>query len=154
MPYPITSAQREHVTSLSAPERFFHFIDKAAEHQAVWTLKKGDELLLFTDEESRMIIPIWPHPDYAQVFATGEWKGVLAIKMDLTTFLERTLPSCIEDDVHFLVFPTSAEEGAVSSAEDLKNELLAANEKLQEDAKKTTSLDDLPELSDDILAQL
>lgn len=152
MPYLMTPAHREQITSLSAAERFFHFIDKVVEHEALWTLKKGDELLLFSDEESRMIIPVWPHPDYSQVFATGEWKDAPAIRIDLDTFLNRTLTSCIEDDVHFLVFPISEEKGAVSTAEDLKQELIAAQENTKE--AKPRTLDDLPEISDEILAQL
>lgn len=152
MSYAITKAHREQITALSAPERFFHFIDKVVEHEALWTLKKGDELLLFSDDESRMIIPVWPHPDYAQVFATDDWKDAPAVRIDLDSFLNRTLPGCIEDDVHFLVFPTSAEEGAVSSAEDIKTELAAAIETAKN--KKPRTLDDLPELPDDIISKL
>lgn len=152
MPYAITQAHREQITSLSAPERFFHFIDKVVEHEALWTLKKVDELLLFSDDEERMIIPVWPHPDYAQVFATDDWKNAPAVRIDLESFLKRTLPSCIEDDVYFLVFPTSAEEGAVSSAEDIKAELTAAIETAKEKTPRTT--EDIPELPDDFVAKL
>ena len=152
MPYPMNPAQREHITSFSAVERHFHFVDKVVENQALWTLMKGEELLPFRDDKDKMSIPVWPHPDYAQVLATGTWRNASVVRIDLDSFLNRTLPSCVKDDVHFLVFPISDKKGVVVAAKDLQQELSDALEKDKD--KKPRSLDDLPTLPDDFIAQL
>jgi hypothetical protein len=152
MAYPMTPAQREHVTSLTAAERHFHFIDKVVENQAIWTLKKGEELLLFSDENGKMSIPVWPHPDYAQQLAPSTWRNATVVRIDLDSFLNRTLPSCVKDDVHFLVFPVSDKKGSVVAAENLQQELSDALENVKD--KKPRTLDDLPTLPDDFIAQL
>jgi hypothetical protein len=152
MPYPMTPAQREHVTSLTTVERHFHFIDKVVEHQAVWTLMKGEELLLFRDDNGKMSIPVWPHPDYAQVMANGTWSNASVVRIDLDSFLNRTLPSCVKDDVHFLVFPVSDKKGTVVAAKNLKQELSDALANAKD--KKPRALEDLPTLPDDFIAQL
>ena len=147
----MTPAQREHVTSLTAVERHFHFIDKVVEDQAVWTLTKRDELLLFRDDNEKMSIPVWPHPDYAQVMPNGTWSNASVVRIDLDSFLNRTLPSCVKDDVHFLVFPVSDKKGIVVSAKDLQQELSDALVNAKD--KKPRSLEDLPTLPDDFIAQ-
>ena len=152
MPYPMTPAQREQVTSLTAVERHFHFIDKVVENQALWTLMKGEELLLFSDDNSKLSIPVWPHPDYAQELAPSTWRNASLVRIDLDSFLNRTLPSCVKDDLHFLVFPVSDKKGNVVAAKDLLQELSDALEKAKD--KKPRTLDDLPTLPDDFIAQL
>ncbi len=148
----MTPAHREQITSLSAPERHFYFIDKVVQNEALWTLMKGEELLPFRDDKDNMSIPVWPHPDYAEVLATGTWRNAKVVRIDLDSFLNRTLPSCIKDDVHFLVFPISNKKGVVVAAKDLKQELSDAIENAKN--KKPRTLDDLPTLPDDFIAQL
>lgn len=148
----MTPAQREHVTSLTAVERHFHFIDKVLEHQAVWTLTKRDELLLFRDDNGKMSIPVWPHPDYAQVMTNGTWSNASVVRIDLDSFLNCTLPSCVKDDVHFLVFPVSDKKGTIVTAKDLQQELSDALVNAKD--KKPRSLEDLPALPDDFITQL
>jgi hypothetical protein len=74
------------------------------------------------------------------------------VRIDLDSFLNRTLPSCVKDDVHFLVFPVSDKKGSVVAAENLQQELSDALENVKD--KKPRTLDDLPTLPDDFIAQL
>lgn len=151
MPYLMTPAHRAQITALSAPERHFHFIDKVVEHKTLWTLMKDDEPLIFSDDNSRISIPVWPHPDYAQALATGDWSNASLVRIDLDPFLSHTLPSCIKDNVHFLVFPISEKKGAIVTAKDLQQELTEALEDAKN--KKPRTLEDIPELPDDFIAQ-
>jgi len=99
-----------------------------------------------------MSIPVWPHPDYAQVMANGTWRSASVVRIDLDSFLNSTLPSCVKDDVHFLVFPLSDKKGVVVAAKNLQQELSDALSNAKD--KKPRSLEDLPTLPDDFIAQL
>ncbi|MFC4995524.1 DUF2750 domain-containing protein [Rubritalea tangerina] len=149
MAFPISKAQREHVSKLTAPERHFYFIDKVTDRKELWTLKSSNELLLFKDAEGKLCIPVWPHPDFTQALAKGDFRKAVATRIDLGTFLSNTLTSCAQQDLNILVFPVSSKLGAPVSAEALRSEI---NDALATE-KPTRSILDIPELPEDFIPQ-
>ena len=66
MPYEMNPKQYETVFSLSAKERYLHFIGKVADWEQLWGLyNENDGWLTRTTPDGIEYISVWPHPEYA-----------------------------------------------------------------------------------------
>ena len=119
----MNQAQFDQVTSLSAQERYDHFIGKVADWEELWTLKSSDGFVMFSDSSGRECIPVWPHPDYAADLAKGSWNDCVPEKLDLNYFLDKWIPGLIHDNRKVIVFPTAKNEGGLIDPDDLKEDL-------------------------------
>lgn len=125
MTYSITSEEQEAAFSLSAEERYDYFVEKAAEHEALWSLSEGDEwLILKTDGEE--CLPVWPHPQMAQDWAGDCHDGCKAKAIPLNVWLERWVAGLEGDGILLAVFPGNDPDGVVVSANELAESILAA----------------------------
>lgn len=127
MAYKLTEEQRNRIQQLDAEQRYQHFIDKVSRWEEVWSLRDDEGFVLVsTDDEECM--PVWPHPDYATEWATGDWADCQAFKVDMEAWLDRWLPGMEEDGISVAVFPNLDESGIIEAPRELGAAILQAIE--------------------------
>lgn len=115
--------QFESVCKLSADDRYFHFIGKIADFEELWTLKSIDGFVLYGDNNNRELIPVWPHPDYANVCKGVQWQDCEPFRIDVYLFLEKWIPRMNRDNKLLAIFPTSGNQGVILPPETLRKDL-------------------------------
>lgn len=70
------------------------------------------------DKDRQEIVPVWPHPLFAEAFAVGEWLGYKARRIDLEEWMTKWIPGMEKDHRAVAVFP--AGEGPTTTAGPLK----------------------------------
>ncbi|MFC3120144.1 DUF2750 domain-containing protein [Agaribacter flavus] len=100
------------IQALSADKRYQYLIKQALLNKEIWILKDTHGcVMLNSDEED--CIPIWPHKEFADAWATDDWKGCKAQGIELDTWLSRWTEGLLEDGIAVAVFPDANSEGLV-----------------------------------------
>jgi hypothetical protein len=123
MPYEMNQAQFDQVISLSAEERYSHFISKVADWQQLWTLKGPDGFVLFGGDADQQCVPVWSHPDYATALAKDAWSDCSPHELNLEAFMSRWIPGMSKDNRMVAVFPTPEGKGTVVDPQRLEEDL-------------------------------
>lgn len=123
MAYKLTAEQRSRIQQLDAEQRYQHFLEKVSRWEEIWSLK-DDEGFVVVSSDNEDCMPVWPHPDYAQEWATGDWDNCQPFKIDLEAWLDRWLPGMDEDGISIAVFPNLDENGIVEGPRELGSALL------------------------------
>ncbi len=110
----------ENVRRLSARERYRYFIKKVADSQVVWGLW-SDGWALMGDDDGEAV-PVWPHPRFAEAFATADWKQYQPREISLDELLSKWIPGMKADRRKFAVFPAN-EATTTASPEQLGRDL-------------------------------
>ncbi len=127
MAYKLTAEQREKVSSLSAEQRYEHFVDKISKWEEVWTLKDQDGAVMLSTDDAPCL-PVWPHPDYAIAWKTDEWSDCELLSIPLQAWMERWLPGLGEDEIDIAVFPNVDEQGIVVDPYEMNDAILQSLE--------------------------
>ncbi len=117
MSYSISGKEFESVSALAPMKRFQHFVKRVADWEEVWSLKNDDGWILLATSQGQEVVPLWPHPDYAQTFATEQWADCVPAAIGLTTFLEQWISGITRDGRWISVFATPSSSGIVLEAE-------------------------------------
>ena len=91
-------------SQLAAEARYEYFVEKTLEHGEIWSLKNEEGWVLGEATEDIEAIPVWPHPKYAELCATGAWADHEAQSISLDVFLERFVPGMLADNRVLAVF--------------------------------------------------
>ena len=86
----ISGKEFENVLRLRPEKRYEYFIKKVADWQEIWSLWK-DGWVLMGDANHTEIVPVWPHPMFAEAFAVGEWLGYEPKRIGLDDWLTKWL---------------------------------------------------------------
>jgi hypothetical protein len=116
------------ITKLSADERYDYFVAKAVENGEVWSLNSDEGWVEVTSDDGEQCLPLWPHPELAAEWITGEWADCTPTAIDLDTWITRWTPGLESDGTLLAVFPLSDEGGVVVAPD----ELLSSMESLQD----------------------
>lgn len=122
MSYELTDTERNAAQQLNADYRYDHFISKVAQHGALWILKDEQGLLLLQDEEETSL-PVWPHPDYAKEWASGDLARYQPQSITLAVWLDRWVEGLTQDGISVAVFPLPDGMGIIEDAADLAEAL-------------------------------
>lgn len=123
MAYLMNPAQFAQVSALPADQRYRHFIGKVADGEELWTLKGTDGFVLFEAGDGTRCVPVWPHQDYAESLATGDWADSAPERIDLDAFRSRWIPGMDNDARMVAVFPTPEAKGVVITPANLEADL-------------------------------
>tara|TARA_R110001583_G_scaffold184197_2_gene343299 strand:+ start:507 stop:896 length:390 start_codon:yes stop_codon:yes gene_type:complete len=123
MTYELNLKQFEAVLWLPDVKRFDHFISRIVDYEEIWSLKTKSGWVT-VESEGRQCIPFWPHPQYAELFAKGNWIGSTAEVITLDDFIDKWLPGMKKDRVFAAVFPNLEMQGIVCES---KRVLVAVN---------------------------
>lgn len=117
MTWNLNSKEFENVTHLAPEKRYEYFIKKVADWREVWSLW-NDGWALMGDKQYEEMVPVWPHPIFAEASATGEWLGYKPKRIDLEEWLTKWTHGMENDGRMVAVFPVV--EGRTTTASPLK----------------------------------
>lgn len=106
--------------SLDAPQRYWQFLDDAAQCREVWGLGDQDGWLHVRDVQDHVWYPIWSRRGLAEACAQGRWHHRTASAMALDEFVEVWLARSVSLGHGFLVYPTPVSAGVGISAYELQ----------------------------------
>ena len=115
----MSSEDFEAVSRMSADARFDHLVGEVLTNETVWTLRSEKGLVIMSSE-GEQCLPVWPHPDFAAAWATGDWADCEPFEVDLSAWVERWLPGMKEDGLSLAVFPVGDAETPVVEPEEMK----------------------------------
>ena len=105
------------VISLSAPERYEHFIKRVADSMELWGLRSSEGWLLLGDDEEKEAFPVWPAERYAAAYAKDQECIEEPVPIDAAVWLQEMLPQLEADGVLVAAFPVPSGPGIIVSAE-------------------------------------
>jgi hypothetical protein len=118
----MNTKQIEAVLKLSGHERYRHFIKVVADRQEAWGLYQ-DGWALAADDEGNPVFPLWPTAEYAALCAISDWSGYKPEAISVDDLLDELLPSLIERETQFGIFPSPSERGVAPEWERFSQEL-------------------------------
>lgn len=128
MPYALSAKNREASLALTDNKRYELFISKVAEHGEIWSLGNEEGWVTVVTEEGENCLPIWPHPDYAQDWVTGDWADCEPRMVALDVWLERWTQGLDQDETLLVVLPNLKEQAVLVDPWQLEEDLRAALE--------------------------
>ncbi len=113
MPYRVNTKDIASVSTMSVAERARHLVKRVADQEEIWGLRAVDGWALSRAPGGAHALPVWPHPKYAKLCATGPWAGCEPAKIDLPRFVERWIPRLAKEKRVISVFPTPKSAGRI-----------------------------------------
>ena len=120
---PLREKQLKAILALPGQQRYEHFIKQVADSLRVWSLRDEAGWVCSTTDEGTSVLPLWPHPDYASLAATGGWMGAVPHAIDLRKLMDEMLPDFRERGVGVLILPTQDGKGVVPPLDQLLSDL-------------------------------
>jgi hypothetical protein len=124
----------ESLFQLGAAERYGHLVRRVADFEEAWGLRSERGWSALTDDEGKVLFPLWPHPEYAeQCRHLGDPDDAPA-SISLEHLLNVLLPQFEKDGTLIAAFPTPAGKGIPVAAERLREDLLRESEQYEGEA--------------------
>jgi len=128
MSYALSAKNRESSLSLSDNKRYELFVSKVAEYGEIWSLANEEGWVTVVTDEGENCLPVWPHPDYAADWATGDWADCEPKMIPLDVWLERWTPGLDQDETLLVVLPNLKEQAVLVDPWQLDEDIRAAIE--------------------------
>ncbi|RYF31929.1 MAG: DUF2750 domain-containing protein [Comamonadaceae bacterium] len=125
MSYRLTHQEMESVSRLSQEARLEHFIKRVIDWEEIWSLRNDSGWVISQTDDSNIVAPFWPHPEYAKQCAVDEWSDTEPAVIELGVFLDKWLPGLWKDGRLVEVFRTPKQNGGVMTPTALR-ELVTA----------------------------
>lgn len=122
MTWNVNGKEFDSVTRLPPEKRYEYFIKKVADWREIWSLW-NDGWALMGDKDREELVPVWPHPLFAEASAVGEWLGFRPKKIDLQEWLDKWIPGMENDHRLVAVFPAAESQTTTASPLKLKSDL-------------------------------
>lgn len=123
MTYELSETEKNGALNLNAEYRYDHFVLKVARSGQLWALKDDDGLLFLTADEGEYCLPVWPHEDYAALWATGDFAGYKPQAITLDIWMEKWIDGLTQDNISIAVFPIHEQENLIVDAVELADSL-------------------------------
>ena len=118
----LTKEQRDNINKLSSEERLKYCIKEIAQHKKIWILTDEHGCVMLNTEEEEGV-PVWPHEEFAQEWATGEWSHCKAESISTSKWFSRWTTGLEDDELSVVVFPDVREEGVLLFPDEFEYEL-------------------------------
>lgn len=126
MGYELDDREYEALLATPAAGRYDHFVNRAADWEEVWLLRRGESDWAVTTGDGGAALAVWPHRRYAEACAVGEWDDREPAMVHVDTFLDDFVPHLVEDGMEVSVFPRADGGGVVVAPRRLRSDLEAA----------------------------
>jgi len=103
MTWNLNGKEFESVVQLPPQKRYEYFIKKVADWRGMWSL--WNEGVLMGDKNGDEMVPVWPHPLFAEALAVGDWLGYTSKRITLDDWLTRWTAGIEQDHWAVAVFP-------------------------------------------------
>ncbi|MFT5758789.1 MAG: hypothetical protein ACI9LM_003537 [Alteromonadaceae bacterium] len=119
----------EKIQAYDDEKRTVYFFKEAVINNCIWILvdEHGCVMLNTEDEDC---IPVWPNEEFAQAWATDDWKTCKAESISLNKWFSRWSHGLSDDQLSIVVFPNQDEQGLIYLPEELEFELKKQQKKL------------------------
>ncbi len=122
----LTNEQLETVNKMRPDERFNYCIKEIAKQRKVWILTDEHGCVMLNTEDEDCV-PVWPHQEFAEQWATGDWEHCKAEPISTAKWFSRWTYGLEEDELSVVVFPNDNEEGVVLYPDEFEVELKKRN---------------------------
>ena len=122
MTWNVNGKEFENVTHLAPEKRYEYFIKKVADWREVWSLWNAGWALM-ADRNHKEMVPVWPHPIFAEAAAVDEWVGYKPRKIELEEWLNKWIPGMEKDHRMVAVFPVVESQTTTVNPLTLKDDL-------------------------------
>ncbi len=124
MSYSMTETERNGALNLNSEYRYDLFVSKVFQHGLMWTLKGPEGLLFLAADDNEHCLPVWPHEDFAQLWAQGEFAGFEPQSITLEIWQSRWVDGLTQDNISLAVFPLLEQENLIIEAAELNEAFL------------------------------
>ncbi|KGY12762.1 phage-shock protein [Vibrio tubiashii] len=122
----LTNEQLETVNKMRPDERFNYCIKEIAKQRKVWILTDEHGCVMLNTEDEDCV-PVWPHQQFAEQWATGDWEHCKAEPISTAKWFSRWTYGLEDDELSVVVFPNDNEEGMVLYPDEFEAELKKRN---------------------------
>mgnify|MGYP000861020000 FL=1 len=119
---PLSNEQQETVNKMRPDERFNYCIKEIAKNRKVWILTDEHGCVMLNTEDEDCV-PVWPHQEFAEQWATGDWEHCKAEPISTAKWFSRWTYGLEGDELSVVVFPNDNEEGVVLYPDEFEVEL-------------------------------
>ena len=124
----LTPQERRQVLAMPPRERYGLFLQLIVDWEEAWGLHSPEGWVLSSGEDGRDVLPLWPHPGFAEACAHGTWEGTHPEPIPLEELLDDLLPILEEDGIRVAAFPSPQGEGVLLPPGELRRDLKAEME--------------------------
>jgi len=119
----INQQQIKAVIALTGPKRYSHFIKFVADTEEVWGLYRDGWALAATNDENKLVLPVWPAKEYAAICKKNHWSDYEPRSIYLSDFMESILPDLESQGILPCIFYLPTDKGVVPELKLLLNDL-------------------------------
>lgn len=109
-------------------QRAQYFLKTSASSNTLWILKDEHGCVMLNTEDEDCV-PVWPNEQFAQAWATDEWKNCIAEPISLNKWFSRWTQGLADDELAVVVFPSEHEQGLVFYSDELEQALKNSQKK-------------------------
>ena len=131
MTYRINAKHLTNVQQLPAGERYDYFVKRVADWQEAWTVEGDRGWLTGTDDEGVIHVPLWAHPLFAEMCATGNCSNGRIMRVGLRELTDKMLPQLESDHYRVSVMPIPPGTGVPVEPGRLRKDLLSELAKIE-----------------------
>lgn len=109
---PISNEHLNTVEQYDDEKRLSYLLQQVISNKKIWIL--ADEhgcVMLNTEDED--CVPVWPHEELAQRWATDEWQHCKAEAISLNKWYSRWSTGLADDELALVIFPNQDNQGLV-----------------------------------------
>lgn len=108
----LSSEQMQKIAAYDLEQRLNYVLKTAVTEQSLWILSDEHGCVMLNSEDEDCV-PLWPHKEFAEQFATGEWQDCKAQAISLKKWQSHWTPGLEEDELALAVFPSLEDEGQI-----------------------------------------
>ena len=110
------------ILQMDDAQRAAYFINETVNENKLWILTDEHGCVMLNTEDEDCV-PVWPNKEFAEAWATDEWKTCQAEEISLNKWFSRWTHGLTDDDLALVVFPSQDEQGLVFYPDELEHEL-------------------------------
>jgi len=116
--------QLKAIENYDEQQRFTYLLEQAVLNNTLWLLTDEHGCMMLNTEDEDCV-PVWPNEEFAQLWATGDWKSCKAEAISLNKWFSRWTPGLMDDELSIVAFPNETQEGLVLFPDEFEFELKA-----------------------------
>ncbi|GMQ46103.1 DUF2750 domain-containing protein [Vibrio sp. 10N] len=114
--------QIDEISRYDEEKRLKYSVKTMVQERQIWILTDEHGCVMLNTEDEDCV-PVWPHQELAEQWATGEWDNCKAEAISLNKWHSRWTYGLEDDELAVVVFPNQNEEGVVLFPEEFDFEL-------------------------------
>ncbi|MCY9851317.1 DUF2750 domain-containing protein [Vibrio mediterranei] len=114
--------QIDEISSYDEEKRLKYSVKTMVQERQIWILTDEHGCVMLNTEDEDCV-PVWPHQELAEQWATGEWGHCKAEAISLNKWHSRWTYGLEDDELAVVVFPNQNEEGVILFPDEFDFEL-------------------------------